>query len=252
MHRFYLRPEQLKSDTPSLTGSEAHHFRHVLRGKRGERLTVFDGVGHECLCTVSVLGKDRVGLQVQQRTAVPRLPYRVTLAQAVPKSRSMDLILQKATELGAERIVPLLSDRTIVHVESEDVAAKVDRWQQIAVEAAKQCGTNWVPAVDPPIRPRDFFQVSSGGGLRLIASLQPDSLQLPRLLQEYAEEHGGRPTSATILIGPEGDFTPAELADARSAGFRPLTLGPLVLRSETAAIYALSILAYELQARRQE
>ncbi len=247
MHRFYLPPDQFKSDTPGLTGSEAHHFLHVLRGKTGDRVTLFDGVGHECLCTVSALEKGRVVLQVRQRNATPPLSYQVTLAQAVPKTRSMDLILQKATELGAHRIVPLLSDRTVVHVEADDVTAKLDRWKQITVEAAKQCGANWLPAIEPPARPRDFFRTADRARLNLVASLQPDSRALPGLIQDYVDEHGERPRTAAVVIGPEGDFTPAELADARSAGFRPLSLGPLVLRSETAALYALSVLAYELQ-----
>lgn len=252
MHRFYLPPEQLKSASPILTDSEAHHFIHVLRGKPGDRVTVFDGAGRECVCTALKVERARVTLQVQQRHTTPPLPYQLTLAQAVPKARNMDFILQKATELGVHRIVPLLSDRTVVHLEADDIAAKVERWRQITIEAAKQCGTNWLPAVELPARPHEFFRSVTHTHLNLIASLQPDSLQLPRLLSDYRDEHGGRPKNATIVIGPEGDFTPAELADARSAGFRPLTLGPLVLRSETAAIYALSILAYELQQREEE
>jgi 16S rRNA (uracil1498-N3)-methyltransferase len=247
MHRFFLSPEQLKSVSPRLVDSEAHHFQNVLRGKVGDRVTVFDGAGHECLCAVAKVEKNRVALQIQQRNTVPPLPYQLTLAQAILKGRNMDFILQKATELGTQRIVPLLSDRTVVHLEADDVETKVERWKQITIEAAKQCGANWLPAVESPMRPREFFSAANRKHLNLIASLQSDSRQLPQILKDYTEEHGIRPKSATIVIGPEGDFTPAELADARSAGFRPLTLGPLVLRSETAAIYALSILAYELQ-----
>lgn len=247
MHRFFLSPEQLKSAAPALDASEAHHFLNVLRGKPGDRVTVFDGAGHECLCRVATVEKHRVVLEIQQRNAVPPLSYRLTLAQAVPKARNMDLILQKATELGASQIVPLLSDRTIVQLDPDEVGGKVERWRHITIEAAKQCGTNWLPVVEPPLKPREFFAASNRKHLNLVASLQPDSRQLPEILKDFTEEHGARPGSATIVIGPEGDFTPAELADARSAGFRPITLGPLVLRSETAAIYALSILAYELQ-----
>jgi len=249
MHRFFLPPDQLKSAAPILADSEAHHFLNVLRGKTSDRLTVFDGAGHECLCVASKIEKHKVTLQIQQRNTIPPLSYRLTLAQAIPKGRNMDFILQKATELGVQRIVPLVSDRTIVHLEADDVDAKVERWKQITVEAAKQCGANWLPVVEPPAKPHEFFRSAPRGQFNLIASLQPDSLQLPALLNDYRDEHKVRPKAAMIVIGPEGDFTPAELADARSAGFRPLTLGPLVLRSETAAIYALSILSYELQQR---
>jgi 16S rRNA (uracil1498-N3)-methyltransferase len=247
MHRFYLPPDQTRSGTLILADAEAHHLLHVLRGKIGDRVTVFDGAGHELACTISRIEKGRVNLQVMARHSSPVMPYHLVLAQAVPKARSMDLILQKATELGAKRIVPLLSDRTIVQIEADDIAGKVERWNQITIEAAKQCGANWLPVVEAPTRPRDFFPKAQGDRLKLIASLQPDSLPLWRLLENYMANHECRPKAATVVIGPEGDFTPAELADARSAGFGPLSLGPLVLRSETAAIYALSILAYELQ-----
>jgi 16S rRNA (uracil1498-N3)-methyltransferase len=246
MHRFHLPPDQTRSDRLTLANSEAHHLLRVLRGKAGDRVTVFDGAGHEIACTISKIEKSRVELRVVARYTTPALAYQLVLAQAVPKARSMDLILQKATELGAQRIVPLLSERTIVQVAAEDAAGKVERWKQITIEAAKQCGTNWLPTVEEPLRPRDFFRNAARGSLNVIASLQPGSLQLRAVIDEFVSEHKARPTSAVIVIGPEGDFTPAEIADARSAGFRPISLGPLVLRSETAAIYALSILAYEL------
>lgn len=249
MHRFFLSPEQLRSDSPCLVDSEAHHFQNVLRGKMGDRVTVFDGAGHECLCAAAKVEKNRVTLQIQQRHTVPPLPYLVTLAQAIPKGRNMDFILQKATELGVQRIVPLLSDRTVVHLESEDVGAKLARWKQITIEAAKQCGTSWLPVVEPPMCPREFFRSPRRSDLNLVASLQPDACSLRQILTDTEPRPFAQSPirSVVLMIGPEGDFTPAELADARSAGFRPITLGPLVLRSETAAMYALSILAYELQ-----
>jgi 16S rRNA (uracil1498-N3)-methyltransferase len=247
MHRFYLPPSQAKSAALTLTDSEAHHLLDVLRAKPGDRVTVFDGEGQELTCTVAEAGKSSVTLQVVQRHRTPPLPYRLVLAQAVPKARSMDVILQKATELGVQQIVPLLSDRTVVQLEAGDFAAKLDRWRQITIEAAKQCGANWLPVVESPQRPDEFFRGARHTDLALIGSLQPDALQLPQILNDFTLDSKTRARSATIVIGPEGDFTPAELAAARSAGFRPLSLGPLVLRSETAAIYALSILAYELQ-----
>lgn len=247
MHRFFLPTEQTQTDSFPLTDTEAHHFLNVLRGKEKDRITVFDGAGHEIICTVAAVEKNRVTLRAQSRQFSPPLPHRLTLAQAVPRAKSMDFILQKATELGVARIVPLLSDRTVVQLGGEDIEGKRERWRQITIEAAKQCGANWLPAIEPPTKPRDFFRTAARGELNIIASLQPDSLRLPAILNDHLADHKSRPTSATIVIGPEGDFTPAELADARSAGFRPLSLGPLVLRSETAALYALSILAYELQ-----
>ncbi len=158
----------------------------------------------------------------------------------------MDLIVQKAVEIGAAAIVPLISDRTIVRLEAEDAAQKQQKWQTIAIEAAKQCGQNWLPEVGTPRTVAQFFAATPPFDLQLIGSLQSDALQLKQILADYSAEHGHRPASVLMLIGPEGDFTPAELNLARSHGCRPITLGPIILRVETAAIYCLSVLSYEL------
>ena len=160
----------------------------------------------------------------------------------------MELIVQKAVEIGAAEIAPIISDRTVVQLDSESVAQKQSKWQQIAVEAAKQCGQNWLPRVHPPRKLDEFFSGAVDGAfdLRLIGSLQPDAQNFKKILADYSSEHGNRPCSALMLIGPEGDFTPAELGLARRHGCQPITLGPIILRVETAAIYCLSILSYEL------
>ena len=158
----------------------------------------------------------------------------------------MDLIVQKAVEIGAAEIAPIISDRTIVQVDLESAAQKQAKWQQIAIEAAKQCGQNWLPQVHGPCRLGDFFAGSATFDLRLIGSLQPDAQHLKKILADYSNEHRCLPESVLMLIGPEGDFTPAELALARRNGCRPITLGPIILRVETAAIYCLSVLSYEL------
>jgi 16S rRNA (uracil1498-N3)-methyltransferase len=206
------------------------------------------------------------------------LRCRITLAQAIPKGKHMDLIVQKAVELGAATIAPLISDRTIVDLDPDEAVQKQAKWQQVAIEAAKQCGQNWLPRVEPPRKLKDFFSSPSlaarvspasspGFDLRLIASLQSDTQSLKEILGHHADEKesGGRrpvgssarnehvredprPGNVLMLIGPEGDFTPAELALAKTHGCQPITLGPIILRVETAAIYCLSILSYELLA----
>jgi 16S rRNA (uracil1498-N3)-methyltransferase len=135
-----------------------------------------------------------------------------------------------------------------VHLDAESAAQKQSKWQQIAIEAAKQCGQNWLPRVQAPKTLAEFFSTTSEQSfdLRLIGSLQPDAQYLKEILEGYCTEYGDRPRSALMLIGPEGDFTPAELALARRQGCQPITLGPIILRVETAAIYCLSILSYEL------
>jgi len=251
MYRFHLAPNDWPSAT--LIGSEAHHARDVLRLQPGARVTLFDGQGREATAEVRTINSGAVELRIMHETATPPLRARITLAQAIPKGKNMDLIVQKAVEIGAAEIFPLLSSRTVVHLDAESATQKQAKWQTVALEAAKQCGQNWLPRVHAPQSPNDFFAASSAisHDLRLIGSLQPGAQHLKKILGEYAESHAGaRPASVLMLIGPEGDFTPAEIALARSHGCTPLTLGPIILRVETAAIYCLSILSYELLADR--
>jgi 16S rRNA (uracil1498-N3)-methyltransferase len=176
------------------------------------------------------------------------LRAKITLGQAIPKGKNMELIVQKATELGAAGIVPLLSERTVVALGAEEASKKQEKWQRTAVEACKQSGQNWLPEVSLPQTVEKFISSGPSADLLLIASLQPASRGIKEILAEATELAGGdRPASALVLIGPEGDFTPSETNQALTAGFLPLTLGPIVLRTETAAIYSLSVLAHELQ-----
>jgi len=223
-----------------LPADEAHHCRHVLRLRDGDTVNIFDGRGHEAQCAIAKITNQAVQLNVLTQTSTPALRCRITLAQAVPK-KSMDLIVQKATELGVTAIVPVLSERTIVRIDED--AAKLDRWREIALESCKQCGNNWLPVIEPPRKATEFFANAGKFDLKLIASLQPGAQPLKQILPAQM------PASVLVLIGPEGDFTPAEISEARNAGCLPLSLGPLILRAETAAIYTLSILHHELQIR---
>jgi len=252
MHRFYLAPNDWAA--ASLVGSEAHHARNVLRLDAGARVTVFNGQGREATAEVVALDSDAVRLRILHEAVTPALRARITLAQAIPKGKNMDLIVQKAVEIGAAEIFPILSARTVVHLDSESATQKQAKWQTVAREAAKQCGQNGLPQVQTPRTLDEFFaaQPSNSHDLRLIGSLQPGALHLKRILVDYAQTHrNAQPASVLMLIGPEGDFTPAEIAQARSHSCTPLTLGPIILRVETAAIYCLSILSYELLAENQ-
>jgi 16S rRNA (uracil1498-N3)-methyltransferase len=246
MHRFYISPENWDPDALALTGSEAHHARDVLRMKPPEKLVLFNGRGREITAEIVDLSGDGIRLRKLHEAETPVLRCRIILGQAIPKGKNMDVIVQKAVEIGAAEIAPIISDRTIVQVDPESAAQKHAKWQQIAIEAAKQCGQNWLPQVHEPRRLGDFFAASATFDLRLIGSLQPDAQHLKEILADYSSEHRHLPESVLMLIGPEGDFTPAELALARRHACHPITLGPIILRVETAAIYCLSILSYEL------
>jgi 16S rRNA (uracil1498-N3)-methyltransferase len=248
MHRFYISPNNWNPGAVTLAGPEAHHARDVLRMRAGEKLVLFNGQGREITAEILDLGGDEIRLRKLHEAETPPLQCQIVLGQAIPKGRNMELIVQKAVEIGAAEIAPIVSDRTIVQVDSESTALKQTKWQQIAIEAAKQCGQNWLPRVHTPRKLAELFSLASEESfdLRLIGSLQPDAQHLKKVLANYLSEHQHRPRTVLMLIGPEGDFTPAELSLARRYGCQPITLGPIILRVETAAIYCLSILSYEL------
>jgi 16S rRNA (uracil1498-N3)-methyltransferase len=152
----------------------------------------------------------------------------------------MELIIEKAVELGVNIIYPVLTERTVVKLDAKDALKKQEKWQRVALEACKQCGQNWLPEVHLPKSFLEVLRELPPHEVKIIAAIQPDSLSLKGILQ-------GSPKSAALCIGPEGDFTPAEYAAARASGFAPMTLGPLVLRVETAALYAVSVLSHELR-----
>lgn len=246
MHRFYISPDKWNLDHLELGPEEAHHCLNVLRMKPGERAVVFNGKGIEATVEIGEGSKHSLPLKCLHHAKSSALACEVTLGQAIPKGKNMDLIVQKATELGVAAIAPLLSERTVIQCDGDDAVKKQQKWQEVVVEAAKQCGQNWLPSVHLPKTPKDFFGEGQRFDLMLIASLQADAIHLKNVLAEFAGNTGKRPKSVLILVGPEGDFTPAEIALAKSSGACPITLGPIVLRTETAALYSLSVLAYEL------
>lgn len=247
MHRFYLPPDSCLDRELALRGAEAHHAATVFRLKAGDRLIVLDGVGHELLCEIRWIEAGEVGLSLLQRTAAPPLDYQVTLMQAVPKGKVFEEIVQKAAELCTYRIIPVLSDRSIPQFEEADWPKKIKKWRAVAIEAMKQCGSPWLPVIDPPSRPQAILGRGEPADLKLIASLHPRTPHPRKHFENFRADHERKPRSVFIWIGPEGDFTPAEINLIQAAGALPITLGRVILRSDTAAIYALSVVNYELQ-----
>jgi len=247
MHRFYLAPAECQGTTLLLSDREAHHALHVVRVRTGERVQVLDGEGQILDCVVMNLVRDRVDLCVQERRSVPPLPYQSTLSQAVPKGKLFEAIIQKATELGVFRIVPLVTERVVGKIEAGNEDQKVEKWRLIAIEAIKQCGSAWLPRLEAPTTVKQFLACQSTMDLAMVGSLRDDRRHPKTCFEDFAQRRGKMPASVSIAIGPEGDFTPSELSTLQSGGALPISLGPLVLRTETAATYCLSIINYELQ-----
>lgn len=248
MHRFYLPPDQCREAVLHLSGREAHHALHVLRVQRGESITILDGAGTVCECDLTAADKHTLTLAVRSRVTVPPPACAITLLVAIPKGRILEDLIPKAVELGAQRIVPLLTERVITQLDADAAEAKRDKWQQTAIEALKQCGAPWLPQVLAPVRLTDYLAQPLPLEFSLVGSLQTARRHPREWLQHFIRRQGRRPVTAGVWIGPEGDFTAQELARIESSGALPVTLGDLTLRVETAVIYSLSLLRYELTA----
>ena len=239
LHRFYI-PEPLWNESALLLqGEEAHHCRNVLRHAVGDQIEVFQGRGVSAVARICELRKSEVELELVKREKREPIRVSVTLAQALPKGKHMEFVVQKATEIGVTRILPLVTERTVVRLEEED--KKREKWHRVALEACKQCGQNWLPEL-APVETVPHFLAGDLPDWCLVAALAPEAKRLRELM-------GGKPAdemgSLALAVGPEGDFSPSELEAFREAKFDFLSLGPNVLRSETAAIYALSVVSQE-------
>ena len=250
-HRFYLPPERCNGATLQLDKQEAHHALDVLRLKCGESVVVLDGAGHQFTCEIIGCSRAGVTLAVKQKEVSPEPACSVTLLVAIPKGKIIESIIQKSVELGAARVVPLLTDRVVTHLDESDRKDKRDKWQQVAIEAIKQCGAAWLPKIETPATINGLLNSAirnpqSAFDLSLVGSLQRERRHPRECFGEFRSQHGHSPKSIAIWIGPEGDFTPDELKAIQASGALPISLGHLVLRVETAAIYCLSIVNYEL------
>jgi 16S rRNA (uracil1498-N3)-methyltransferase len=245
-HRFYLAPDQCRGNVLSLFDSEAHHALRVLRLKSGDPAIVLDGAGHEFICEVEDAACDSVSLRVTKTNSIPAPACSITLLVGIPKGKIIEDIIQKSVELGARRIVPLLTERVVTHLDHEGAESKREKWQQVAIEAIKQCGAAWLPEVAAPTTVADFLKREETFDLQLVGSLQPERRHPAAVFFEFEKAVGHLPKTAAVWVGPEGDFTLAELEMIQSSGAQAITLGNLTLRVETAAIYCLSIMNHEL------
>jgi 16S rRNA (uracil1498-N3)-methyltransferase len=246
MHRFYLPPERCAATSLRLDGREAHHALQVLRLQRGELVTVLDGAGSEYLCAVEASSRAALTLSVSLKNFVAAPPCAITLLVGLPKGKIIESIIQKAVELGVRRVVPILSERVVPHLDDDDSEKKRDKWQMVAIEAIKQCGAAWLPKIEVPLTIKKFLERRESFDLSLIGSLQKERCHPREVLREFESKQKRPPQSVSVWIGPEGDFSLNELATIQNFGVLPVSLGRLVLRVETAATYCLSFLNYEL------
>jgi 16S rRNA (uracil1498-N3)-methyltransferase len=235
MARFYLPPAAWH-DQAQLEEEESRHCAQVLRHAAGDTITVFDGCGRSATATLLDVRKNAVSLEMGDVHFHPSPGPTLLLAQAVPKGKTMEWIIEKAVELGVARIVPLVTRHTVVKYDADEAIKKAQKWQKVALEACKQCGQYWMPIVDAPVDGRDFLAQEHDGG-KIIASLAPGARPLRRVIEALPASE-----QVTVMIGPEGDFSSEETQLALDAGYQPASLGDLVLRSETAALFTLSAL----------
>ena len=257
-------------------GPDARHIREVLRMAAGENLTVCDGARVDLQCLIESFQGDKVILRIQDRSRNDTEPsFVATLYQGLPKGDKFDIIIQKCVELGVDRIVPVACERSIVKIAAADVSKKCQRWNRIAQEAAKQCGRGRIPEVTHPVRFADAVDqvaaaITAGAiafipyegereqGLRrfLESALSEDGLAEVRNTTktdgdsaekrgDEAERNRVRP-DIRFFIGPEGGFSPGEIAAATTAGIQTVSLGRRILRTETASLAVLAMLGYHL------
>ncbi len=242
MSRFYVSPEKVGKEDILIDGKEAHHILDVMRMQDGDKVVVFDGTGNEYIGFIKNTDRTARRLLVEiirtEKPSSKRVPE-ITLAQALPKKGKMDYIIEKATELGASEVIPLVSDRTIVRPDDAGCRKKVERWKKLAVEAAKQCGRTDVPEIDAVTEFSEMIDRMDRYDLVLFACLTDKTISLRKSLE------GFKSGKILVFIGPEGDFTPEEMKMADVENCRFVSLGKRVLKSDTAGLALLSVLDYE-------
>lgn len=237
LSRFYLPTAEWSDGELRLTGGEASHCAQVLRKQVGDLAEVFDGEGRVARGGLSQVSRNSVIMDIASVTQFSPLEPRLHLIAAIIKGDRMDYLIEKAVELGAASVAPVQTDNGVVRLNTAQSERKTGKWRQTMIAAAKQCHIPFLPVLHPPQTIATALATVPEGGLRLIAALDEHQYTLDDVIGT------SEPRDITVVIGPEGDFTSEELRLALDQGFRPVTLGPLILRAETAAITALARLS---------
>ena len=246
MYRFFVEESQIYDGTVHITGSDVNHIKNVLRMRTGEKILVSTGGEKEYHCAVSDFPEGEVLAAVEEVTEADReLPSGIVLFQGLPKGDKMELIIQKAVELGATEIVPVEMKRCVVKLDRKKAEKKAERWQTIALGAAKQSKRMQIPTVHTPVTFQQALAMMAESDVRLMPYENAEGMEGTRRILESIEPG----ESIAVLIGPEGGIDEAEVEMAMKAKVEPITLGKRILRTETAGMTVLSILVYLLEGR---
>jgi 16S rRNA (uracil1498-N3)-methyltransferase len=240
-HRFYIKEKLRESSSVFLEGEEHHHLSHVARIRPGEKVWLFDDSGNQYMARVEEIQKKKTRLIIHETVQKRGQELRITLAQALLKPKNMDLVIQKATELDTQTIVPVISQRTVVKIKGKQ-ENKMKRWKRIAIEASKQSGRYSVPSIQPPISLKLFTQGAEESKKLFLSERGGEALR--DILRSPWIKRTNTPGSVILLVGPEGGWTEREEQDIMESHYEPVSLGSLTLRSETAAIVSLAMISH--------
>lgn len=250
MHWFYIERSQINENKIRITGPDVNHIKNVLRMEKGESLVICDKQGKDYYCELESLGEDEVIAVIREiNDTESELPARIVLFQGLPKKDKMELIVQKAVELGAYEIVPVAMKRCVAKIEDrKKEKKKLERWQAISESAAKQSGRGVIPEVKHVMNFKEAVEYGKSLSCCLVPYEQAENMAVTQKEVEQAVKE----KTIGVFIGPEGGFDDTEIACIEEAGFHAITLGKRILRTETAGLTTLSILMYELEKTRQE
>ncbi len=245
MHRFYIAPEQIGRNIVRITGSDVNHIKNVLRMKQDDEIIICDGQGKDCYCIISKMSETEIVAEIkEERMTEAELKNRITLFQGLPKKDKMELIIQKAVELGVYEIVPVMTKRVIVKLEDKKKEEKkLERWQTIAEGAAKQSGRGIIPKIQPVMTWQKALSAASELELAIVPYENASGMRYTReIMSSLSGYH-----SIGVLIGPEGGFEESEIEQAKNKNIKPITLGKRILRTETAGLATLSMMVLMLE-----
>ena len=243
MPRFFVEPDAIADGTATVTGGDAYHIARSLRMAVGDEITLADGSGKEYICRLTKIRDEECTAEIlSEQASTSESPAEITLYMAYPKSDKLELIIQKSIELGAARIVPFESSRCIKRPKAEKIEKQTARLQRIAEEAAKQCGRAKLPVVAEPISFKKMLEEARAAELSLFCYEGQGTKSLKNVLSTDSI-----PKTVSVIVGSEGGFSPEEAEAAEAAGLIPVNLGPRILRCETAPMYALSAISYQIE-----